>query len=198
MSSVLKSIKKFSGSLFGKSPKILESRFVLYSIFILSFINIYVLLLNHQFNALSVFFLTGVIVSAFSKNMIVILFSAIVVTNLVKEFAPTYYEGFDGESADEKKKKGYDEDGLENDQTDSSKMTLKEDIDKVIENLEGVDPTKSGNKKDIDEIKDNYSELLGIQKDLLTGIKNVATPLEQAEKIIEKLTEKMEGMKSGK
>lgn len=194
MSSVLKSIKKFSGSLFGKSSKLLESRFVLYSVFILSLINIYVLLLNQHFNALSVFFLTGVVVSAFSKNMIVILLSAMVVTNLVKEFAPTYYEGFDD---DERKKKGDDEDGLENDQSDSSKMTLKEDIDKVIENLEGVDPTKSGNKKDIDEIKDNYSELLGIQKDLLTGIQNVATPLEQAEKIIEKLTQKMEGMKSG-
>ena len=195
MSSVLKNIKKISNSLFGKSSKLLESRIILYSVFILSLINIYVLLLNQNFNALSVFFLTGLVVSAFSKNMIIILSSAIVVTVLIREIAPAYYEGFDSESDAEKKKKDEDDDGLENDQTDSSKMSLKEDVDKVIENLEGVDPAKSGNKKDMDEIKDKYSELLGIQKDLLVGIQNVATPLENAEKIIERLTEKMEGMR---
>jgi Zn-dependent membrane protease YugP len=65
-----------------KASGLLENRFVLYGVFMLSLINVYVLLLHNRLNALSVFFLTGIIVSAFCKNMIVILLSSIVVTNL--------------------------------------------------------------------------------------------------------------------
>jgi uncharacterized protein YoxC len=84
-------------------------------------------------------------------------------------------------------------------------MSLTEDISKVIENFDketksvkGVDETKGGNKKDLNEIKGQYSELLDIQKSLLEGIRKVAEPLENAEKIIEKITDKMEGMKGSR
>lgn len=201
MSAVLKRISKLFGSMPKKASGLLESRFVLYVVFMLSLINVYVLLLHNRLNALSVFFLTGIIVSAFCKNMIVILLSSIVVTNLVKEIAPSFSEGFEGDDEGKKKKGGDEEedDGLDNDQSDSSKMSLSEDISKVIENLEnGVDESKGGSKKDLNEIKGQYSELLDIQKSLLEGIRKVAEPLENAEKIITKLTDKMEGMRGSR
>lgn len=188
MSAYIKRISK----IFGKSNKMLESRTVLYCVFLIALFNVYILLLHSNFNGLSVFFLTGIIVSAFHKNMIVILLSAIVVTNIVKHTAKTFYEGFDDEIEDKNKNKD-----LENDQYDSSKMSLSEDITKTIENLENnVDGKKTGNSKDLTEIKEQYSELISIQKGLLDGIKKVAEPLENAERIIEKLSNKMDGFRN--
>jgi hypothetical protein len=40
--------------------------------------------------------------------------------------------------------------------------------------------------------------LLDIQKEFVEGIRKVAEPLENAEKIIEKITDKMEGMKGSR
>jgi hypothetical protein len=82
-----------------KASGLLENRFVLYGVFMLSLINVYVLLLHNRLNALSVFSLTG-IVSAFCKNMIVILLSSIVVTNLVKK-CPSFSEGLRARKRDE-------------------------------------------------------------------------------------------------
>ena len=184
---VSKRIGKLLGSLTGKTAKLLENRFVLYCVFIIALINIYVLLLHSHFNGLSVFFLTGLIVSAFNKNMIVILLSAIILTNLVKEAAPTFYEGFDG---------GEDAGG-EDDQKESKSLT--EDVSNVLDGLKEIGGDKTGkNTEDLKEITEDYSKLREIQEGLLEGIKKVSAPLETAEKIIEKLTNRIEGMQAKK
>jgi hypothetical protein len=69
----------------------------------LSLINVYVLLHN-RLNALSVFLLTGIIVSAFCKNMIVILLSSIVVTNLVMRL-PFVFRRVEGDEKEETRKR---------------------------------------------------------------------------------------------
>jgi hypothetical protein len=181
------------GYLTGKTAKLLENRFILYFVFIIALINIYVLLLNNHFNGLSVFFLTGIIVSAFNKNMIVILLTSIILTNVVKETAPTFYEGF-SEGVDDVDGDG---DGGNDDQKKSKSLT--EDVSNAINELNGGSGKKSEKEiKDLNEMTSQYSELIDIQKGLLDGIKKVAEPLEKAEKIIEKLANKVEGMRNGK
>ena len=73
--------------------KILHNRMVLYFVLFLAIANLLILAVGEEYKYISVFFLTGFVTSFFSKNMMVIMCIAMVITNIL-QFG-TYAEGFE-------------------------------------------------------------------------------------------------------
>jgi hypothetical protein len=90
-----------TGLILKDTGKILHSRAVLYFVLFLAIANLLILAVGNEYKYMSVFFLTGFVTSFFSKNMMVIMCIAMVITNILKYGADI--EGFN-ENEDEKNK----------------------------------------------------------------------------------------------
>jgi hypothetical protein len=80
--------------------KILHNRAVLYFVLFLAIANLLILAVGNEYKYISIFFLTGFITSFFSKNMMVVMCIAMVITNIMK--IGTNVEGFKEENKKEK------------------------------------------------------------------------------------------------
>ena len=84
----LKSFKKLANKVIDQSEKmanqLLQSRIVLYIVFFLAVVYLFGLMLREDIPFTVIFLLIGFLTSFFSKNMIVIIFVAIVVSNVLK------------------------------------------------------------------------------------------------------------------
>jgi len=67
-----------------KVDKILKSRVVLWLLFIIALVNMYAYVMSANDLYIAFMFLTGFIISFFSKNMVVILFWSIAIPNLIR------------------------------------------------------------------------------------------------------------------
>jgi hypothetical protein len=67
-----------------KVDKILKSRVVLWLLFIIALVNMYAYIMSANDLYIAFMFLTGFIISFFSKNMVVILFWSIAIPNLIR------------------------------------------------------------------------------------------------------------------
>lgn len=83
--------------------KILHNRAVLYFVLFLAIANLLILAVGEEYKYISVFFLTGFVTSFFSKNMMVVLCIAMVITNILK--FGTDIEGFKEEVKKDEEKK---------------------------------------------------------------------------------------------
>jgi len=83
--------------------KILHNRAVLYFVLFLAISNLLILAVGNEYKYISVFFLTGFVTSFFSKNMMVVMCIALVITNILK--FGTDVEGFKEEEKNEKGEK---------------------------------------------------------------------------------------------
>ena len=83
--------------------KILHNRAVLYFVLFLAIANLLILAVGEEYKHISVFFLTGFVTSFFSKNMMVVLCIAMVITNILK--FGTVNEGFKEEVKKDEEKK---------------------------------------------------------------------------------------------
>ena len=66
------------------TSSLLHNTFVLYFLFLVSLMNVYYLSFEGDILSLSVFCIVGLLTSFFKKNMIVILFLALTITNIIK------------------------------------------------------------------------------------------------------------------
>ena len=82
---------------------VLKSRIILYLFFFASLIQLFVFSMSGDLTAAALFILTGFLVSFFSKNMIVVLCLALVVSNIFKYGLVNTTEGFKEEIDDSKK-----------------------------------------------------------------------------------------------
>jgi len=150
--------------------KILDSRVILYFIFIIALSDLFFLLNTNDMFSVSVFFIIGFLTSFFSKNMIVILCMAIFFTNILKYGSKTTLEGFDED--------------------------FEEGLDKESEEKEGIEDNKS-NKKTKDMNPDTEDkETFGQDKDVVYSDDN--EELKNSEKLIlhqEKLLKKINKFK---
>ena len=113
----------------------LHNRFFLYFIFLIALFDFLYLGYTNDFDTLSIFILVGLLTAFFSKNMIVILSTAIIVANLLKwsgyndsfiKEGLTNKEEDDEEEDDEKEEE--DKDEKEDKEEDSPKRKIKEDF----------------------------------------------------------------------
>ena len=91
------------------SHNILHNRFVLYFVFIIAIGDLFYMGVKNDFIPISIFIASGLLTSFFSKNMVVILIIAIVVSAVIRLGRLTNREGFaecsEGEEWDEAEEK---------------------------------------------------------------------------------------------
>ena len=83
------------------SVSLLHNKFVLYFIFIIVICNIFQFMMQKEFLVCTIFVLTGVLTSFFSKNMIVIMLVSLIVANVFKYGTQLRMEGFKEDEEDD-------------------------------------------------------------------------------------------------
>lgn len=89
------SFKSFNGH------SILYNKYILYLFLAISLVDIFYLTSIEDYTSASVFIITAFLVSFFNKNMIVILFLALVVTHILKGGTKIAYEGMENTDVEE-------------------------------------------------------------------------------------------------
>ena len=107
-----------------KFRSLLSNRGVLYILFVLAIGNLFYLGTSNDIWTIAIFVLTGFLTSFFSKNMVVILCIALVVSSIIKYGTPTSSsEGFEGLTDDDKNKIRNAVEGLLGGSSDNKKDT---------------------------------------------------------------------------
>lgn len=168
------------------ASQLLHSRAVLYFLSIVSLLHIVYFAGAKDINAMFIFLIVGFLTSFFSKNMVIILFIALVITHLLRcDIRKPTYEG--AENMDEERnaddKKAAD--------AASAPPEVVEMATKAAENSIAENETKkladAEKKKELyDKLKADFVEFQTIQKDILAGMKEIDPLLNRAETFISK------------
>jgi len=141
---------------------IIHNRFVLYFILFIALANLYFLTMSGDLVFTSIFLLVGFLTSFFSKNMLVILFIAVTITNVLKYGSAIKQEGFedaDAEDVDSNNNNNDDEIHLTKDDSEDEDKKMK--LDKYKKNK-----IKKGKSIEINpaEIAEKLKKIVTIMK----------------------------------
>lgn len=183
-------MKKFIASLSKKIKKIkpssfLQNKYVLYILAVIAIVNILMFANQKDYNSVFMFVIIGFLVSFFSKNMIVVLLSAILLTHALKYVLSTR------ESMKNKKKTKENfenEDEEKEDKPEEEDEDILDTIDIDAEPTEDeADDNKLAKKQETyEKLKDDFTEFQSIQEDILKNMKEIDPLLTKAESFIEK------------
>ena len=173
--------KTGNNTILSNMNSVLYNKFVLYFILVLSLANLFFMVSANQYLFASIFVLVGFITSFFSKNMMVILCVAMVVTNILKYGSKASVEGMEN---DDKEK-----DSSEKDITPVK--SSKEPDDKQTVNKE----TEEKMTKKQEDILKQYKELLELQEKITENIQGINDPLTKAEGLVSSMKESLMNMK---
>lgn len=125
---------------------IIHNKFILYFIFFISLADLFYLSVEQDIFSVVIFILIGFLTSYFSKNMLIILFIALTLTNVLKYGSAITNEGFeqDGVAEDEADKKTDKESNKESNKESDKKPDKKTD----------KESEKKTNKESLDNKKD--------------------------------------------
>jgi len=146
---------------------ILQNQFVLYFLFLLALVQIVYFLNIFDLRSVIFFLIVGFLASFFSKNMVVILFVTLALTNIMKYGVRPSLEGMEnaeGEKEEEEEEEKLDENSGEKEN---------------IEHLENKKP-------DMKKVNKDLKEFDNLQKEIITGMKDIGSLLDKAEGFIEK------------
>ena len=133
--SIFSKLAKKSPSISNSSKELLRSRFVLYFVFVIAVANLFHFIFSNDFMSCTVFIVAGLLTSFFSKNMVVIMVIAIVVTHVIR-IGNSSIDGF----KNKEKEKGLDEHFTE--------------ALKAIEEIENMEGDEEEDEEDMEEDED--------------------------------------------
>jgi hypothetical protein len=150
--------QNYSAKLAG-SKSLLYNKYVLYVSFAVCLMNVLIWLFSGEFVHVAIFMLVGYLTSYFSKNMIVILVIALVVSNVIKSGANIALEGMTNkDKKDEGDKNPKKKEGMNGKEKDNKKKKEGMDNEKE-ETQEGADEEVSeGVSEGVDENPENADE----------------------------------------
>jgi hypothetical protein len=158
---------------------LLHNRVILYAFVFITLLDLFYFAQIRDNMSIAVFVLVAFITTFFSKNMIVVLCIALVVTHILKFGVRTVSEGFaegvDDDEDDEKKE------GLENEDDEKEREGLENKEEEEVEGLENEEV----DKKDLEEFQ-------LIQEKILGGMKEIDPLLTKAEGFIQKYSHLMQ------
>lgn len=172
---------------------ILYNRYVLYFILLLSLVNLYSFAIIGEYVYVIIFILVGYLTYFFSKNMMVILFTALVITNILKYgksiSLERNLEGLenldDSDNQDEEVQEDQTEDqdyvGADEPQTNELEyefLPTEQPVDSIL----GIDKKLN----EIGNIENNTASLLETQKELMDNMKSLEPMLQNANQILSK------------
>jgi hypothetical protein len=145
---------------------VLQNRIVLYFFFIVALIDMVYFLNIRDFYSFATLFLVGFLTTFFSKNMIVVLFTALLVTHVLK-YGKSSYEGLDN---------------MDNDNDDAESESPK----KKDKELVGDSDSSGEEKIEYGELKKDFTDFQGVQNKILSGLREIDPLLQKAEDFIKK------------
>lgn len=173
---------------------IIQSKVLLYFLSFLSILNILFFGYSKDFQSVMAFIIIALLMSFFSKNMIIILFVAIVLTNLIK-FAlhkSLYNEGMENmdEEEDEELKESMEHEGKTNEDKleDSLEKVLDEDLEEMKkEDDMRAEQVKQQEKEQLySDLKNDMVEFEELQRSIMNNMKEIDPLLTKAETFVEK------------
>ena len=138
-----KAYQNYSAKIAG-SRSLLYNKYVLYVSFAICLLNLMIWMFSGEIVHVGIFLLVGFLTSYFSKNMIVILVIAFVVSNVIKSGSNIVLEGMSNESEDTKEKAGADETKEGNDEVYNKKSDKEGVSNSETEEVEGIDESAEG------------------------------------------------------
>lgn len=161
------------------SGRMLNNKWILYFIFVVSLFDVMNFYQRGNLMAVSIFFIVGFLTSFFSKNMLVILVMSIAVTHLVT-YGNRFSEGM--EDKEEEEEEGFEDGEEEEDTTEEEEPEKKEDEKKPTE--ESMTTKK----------EDQTGELLKMQNELMKKMNQLQPLLDKAESMFK--TKKTDGFQN--
>jgi hypothetical protein len=148
---------------------LLHNVYILYIIFVIAVADIFYILQVKDYYSAFIFISVGILISYFSKNMVVILCIAIIVTHLMK-YGSKWKEGFDDNTSMD---------------TNPADITI-DDSEKMVNELEKeVDQLIDGDKLTEEEIENKVKKMKEIEHK--TKPENINKLLEKQQLILDKL-----------
>lgn len=185
--------KQFNRSLkMMDARQLLHSQYILYILCLISLMHIIYFASTKDANALFIFLIVGFLTSFFSKNMIVILFIALVITHLLRcDIRKPNREGaenMDETKADEAK---VDDATATKNPLDILPPDVKSEAEAgktaVIQKNEEDTANSAEKKKELyDNLKKDFVEFQNIQQNILAAMKEIDPLLNRAETFITK------------
>ena len=167
---------------------VLQNQVVLYLFLFMTLTQIVVFVSKNDITGIVLMCLVGFLTSFFSKNMIVILCVALIMTNLLKKgMKKVGYEGFEDKEEEEEEEE--EEEPKKKNDKPKKKVEKKEDEEDEYEipnSNELSEKTKDEMKRQFDELKKDYPEFKELQDDLLEGLKKMDPILDKAETFMNK------------
>jgi hypothetical protein len=160
---------------------VLQNNIILYFFFLLALLEIIYFLNIGDIASLVFFLITGLLSSFFSKNMIVILTISLALTNIWKFGIKKSLEGFDNAEEEEEKKESIKE-GIKG-ESDDEKKGKKDKKDKKEGGMENETEKKN---VDLKTVTGELKEFDNLQKDIISGMKDIGGLLDKAETFVEK------------
>ena len=150
VSNIVKNLKN-NRMLDAKNNVIIHNRFILYFIFFIALADLYYLTVAGDFFSVSIFILIGFLTSFFSKNMMIIFFIALTVTNILKYGTKIRHsEGFeDADESDEKETNGASDVYISVDKKDGKETETKYNKNKISNNDSILKPAEKVTSKEI-------------------------------------------------
>ena len=186
ISNITKQVKKF------KPASLLQNKVLLYIVAAISIVHILLLANSKDFNSVLIFVIVGFLVSFFSKNMIVVLLSAIIFTNLIKMVYPgregmkskKVKEGLENEDDEDEEEDLYDKDDEEEKKEEEEDEGVNLNIKQTPEEKKDAELKKK--QETYDKLKNDFNEFQSIQQDILKNMKEIDPLLTKAENFIAK------------
>ena len=186
---------------------ILQSRLVLYVLFFFSVLTLFGFALNKEYVFAIIFIIVGFLTSFFSKNMIVILFLSLAVTNIIiqglrgqlgsrKEGLANHEENQEEEDEEEEDEEKEEEEntGEQESMVSKTKESMKSQQKKQesMETLLESDKKKSNKSRSSseEEAKRDIKNLLDLQLKLMTGVNSIQPIMKEVEGAINDLRNK--------
>lgn len=159
---------------------ILQSRLILYFMFFISVLTLFGFAVRQEYVFAAIFIIVGFLTAFFSKNMIVILFLALAVTNIVIGGlgSARLEEGFKGVKGDEK--------GGSDQPIEPMTTSEKENMESLAEDTRSeMPPIKRGGKKkntmSEEEATKEIQKLLDLQIKLMTGVNDLQPVMKEVQ-----------------
>jgi len=186
ISNITKQVKKF------KPASLLQNKVLLYIVAAISIVHILLLANSKDFNSVLIFVIVGFLVSFFSKNMIVVLLSAIIFTNLIKMVysgqegmkSKKVKEGLEHEDDEDEEEDLYDKDDEEEKKEEEEDEGVNLNIKQTPEEKKDAELKKK--QETYDKLKNDFNEFQSIQQDILKNMKEIDPLLTKAENFIAK------------
>jgi len=149
VSNIMKNLK--NNRIFdAKNNAIIHNRFILYFIFFIALADLYYLTVAGDFFSVSIFILIGFLTSFFSKNMMIIFFIALTVTNILKYGTKIRHEGFeDANESDEKETNDSSDVNISVDKEENKVTETKYEKNKLSNTDSILKPTEKITSKEI-------------------------------------------------